>query len=65
MSGVIWSGRRSSRLLRWNLPLLENIHWQPHDQDPAGMIALTEDQLRVISFFPPGVRQYYGAPEAT
>ena len=29
------------------------------------MIAITDDQLRVISFFPPKVRQYYGAPEAT
>ena len=29
------------------------------------MIALTDDQLRVISFFPSGVRKYYGAPEAT
>ena len=59
-------GRMTNRpTLRWIFQLLENIHWQPHDQDPAGMIALTEDQLRVISFFPPGVRQYYGAPEAT
>ena len=59
-------GRMTNRpTLRWIFQLLENIHWQPHDQDPAGMITLTEDQLRVISFFPPGVRQYYGATEAT
>ena len=59
-------GRMTNRpTLRWIFQLLENIHWQPHDQDPAGMIALTEDQLRVISFFPQGVRKYYGAPEAT
>ena len=59
-------GRMTSRpTLRWIFQLLENIHWQPHDHDPAGMIALTDDQLRVISFFPSGVRKYYGAPEAT
>ena len=59
-------GRMMNRpTLRWIFQLLENIHWQPHDHDPGGMITLTEDQLRVISFFPPGVRKYYGAPEAT
>ena len=59
-------GRMTNRpTLRWIFQLLENIHWQPHKRDPAGMIALTDDQLRVISFFPPKVRRYYGAPEAT
>ena len=58
-------GRMTNRpTLRWIFQLLENIHWQPHESDPAGMIALTDDQLRVISFFPPKVRRYYGAPEA-
>jgi hypothetical protein len=51
--------------LRWIFQLLENIHWQPHEHDPGGMIALTEDQLWIISFFPPEARRYYGAPEAT
>ena len=28
------------------------------------MIALTDNQLRVIGFFPSRVRKYYGTPEA-
>ncbi len=59
-------GRMTSRpTLRWIFQLLENIHWQHHEHDQGGLIALTEDQLRIISFFPPGVRRYYGAPETT
>ena len=31
---------------RWIFQLMENIHWQPHEHDPDGMIALTDDHLR-------------------
>ena len=50
--------------LRWIFQLLENIHWQPHPEDPGGMISITEDQLKILSFFSSEVRRYYEAPEA-
>jgi hypothetical protein len=28
------------------------------------MISITEDQLKILSFFSSGVRRYYEAPEA-
>ena len=46
--------------LRWVFQLMENIHWEPCRGDPEGMIGITDLQLKVVSFFPPGVRRYYG-----
>jgi hypothetical protein len=47
-------GRMTNRpTLPWIFKTLENIHWQPHEYDPTGMIGITNNQLTVISFFLP------------
>ena len=49
-------GRMTNRpTLRWVFQLLETLHWQSHERDPPGMISLTDDQLRVIGVFSPGL----------
>ena len=50
--------------IRWIFQLLENIHWQPHVRDPAGLISIREKQLVILGYFPPEVRRYYDAPAA-
>ena len=58
-------GRPTNRpTIRWIFQLLENIHWQPHARDPAGLISIREKQLVILGYFPPEVRRYYDAPAA-